>query len=94
MNEATEQGGLAMIVLHRAFIYRSSSDQAGDASGLPFSTTYVLMTTVLVLPFLAPACGVATGTWKPSPDMRRGERNECSINAVHLGSSLIGAHGL
>jgi hypothetical protein len=34
---------------------------AGDASGLSFSTTKVLMMTVFLGPFLLPACGVSTG---------------------------------
>ena len=43
------------------------SDHAGDASGLPFSTTYVIKTLVFAVPALPPAWGVAGGIWNPSP---------------------------
>ena len=44
--------------------------QAGDASGLSFSTTKVLMMTVFFGPFLLPAWGVSTGIWKLSPGLK------------------------
>ena len=43
------------------------SDQAGDASGLPFSTTYVIRILDFAVPGLPPAWGVAGGIWNPSP---------------------------
>ncbi len=40
---------------------------AGEASGLPFSTMYVLTTWLFLSPFLPPACGVFGGITTPMP---------------------------
>ena len=46
------------------------ADQAGEASGLPFSTTKVEVILVVLSPFRAP-WGVPGATWKPPPALMR-----------------------